>query len=218
MSVEPVFAFDAVEVVLDGRTILHGIDTEVPGKGITLVTGPSGSGKSTFARLCNRLIDPTTGEVRFRGVPLPELDVLDLRRRVGFIFQRATTFPGTVADNLAATGVEDRDRWRELLDRVDVDPDVVLDQDAASLSGGEAQRVCVVRALLLEPEVLVADEPTSAVDASTTARMERLARELAGGGVPILWISHDEGQLRRLADHQLSLRNGTIAANPDGTP
>lgn len=215
MRGEPAFVFEGVEVVIGDRAILSGIDAEVPGKGITVVTGPSGSGKSTFARLCNRLIDPTAGQVRFRGVPLVDLDVLDLRHRVGFVFQRATTFPGTVADNLAATGVDDRDRWTELLERVDLDPDTVLDQDAASLSGGEAQRVCVVRALLLEPEVLVADEPTSAVDAATTRRIELLARELADGGVPILWITHDDPQLRRLADHQLSLRHGTIDPNPD---
>lgn len=218
MTAEPAFAFEGVEVVIGDRTVLAGIDTEIPGKGITVVTGPSGSGKSTFARLCNRLIDPSAGQVRFRGVPVPDLDVLDLRRRVGFVFQRATTFPGTVADNLAATDVEDRDRWRELLDRVDLDSDTVLDQDAASLSGGEAQRVCVVRALLLDPEVLVADEPTSAVDDTTTRRIEHLARELADGGVPILWITHDDTQLRRLADHRLSLREGTLDANPDDTP
>jgi putative ABC transport system ATP-binding protein len=215
---EPLFAFESVAVVVDDRAVLAGIDTEISGKGITVVTGPSGAGKSTFARLCNRLIDPTAGQVRFRGVPLPELDVLDLRRRVGFIFQRATTFPGTVADNLAATDVDDRDRWRELLDRVDLDPDVLLDQDAASLSGGEAQRVCVVRALLLDPEVLVADEPTSAVDDATTRRIEHLARELADGGVPIVWITHDDGQLRRLADHRLSLRDGKLDTHPDDTP
>ncbi|MDZ7679999.1 MAG: ATP-binding cassette domain-containing protein [Acidimicrobiales bacterium] len=217
MTAQPTFAFEGVEVVIGDRTVLTGIDTEIPGTGITVVTGPSGSGKSTLARLCNRLIDPTAGQVRFRGVPMPDLDVLDLRRRVGFVFQRATTFPGTVADNLAATDVDDRDRWRELLDRVDLDPGTVLDQDAASLSGGEAQRVCVVRALLLDPEVLVADEPTSAVDHTTTRRIEHLARELADGGVPILWITHDDAQLRRLADHRLSLRNGTLDTNPGDT-
>ncbi|MFP4513470.1 MAG: ATP-binding cassette domain-containing protein [Acidimicrobiales bacterium] len=215
MTAEPAFAFEGVEVVIDDRTVLAGIDTEIAGTGITVVTGPSGSGKSTFARLCNRLIDPTAGRVRFRGVPLPDLDVLDLRRRVGFVFQRATTFPGTVADNLAATDVEDRDRWRELLDQVDLDPDTVLDQDAASLSGGEAQRVCVVRALLLDPEVLVADEPTSAVDHTTTRRIEHLARDLADDGVPIMWITHDDAQARRLADHCLSLRDGTLDTSPE---
>lgn len=210
-----VFAFEDVRVELAGHAALDGLTLEVPPCGVTVVVGPSGAGKSTLARLCNRLEVPTSGSVQFRGVDVDALDPLVLRERVALVFQRPTLFGGTVRDNLSVTGVTEPSEHADVLERVHLGTRF-LDREAASLSGGEAQRACLARALLLQPEVLVADEPTSALDPAATTALERLARSLAGEGMPIVWISHELAQLDRLADTGVVLVGGRVAAV--GTP
>jgi putative ABC transport system ATP-binding protein len=192
--------------------VLSGLDLQVPGSGITVVVGPSGSGKSTLTRLCNRLIDPTHGVIRLWDRDLRDLDVLALRRSVGMVFQRPTVFTGTVRENLAATGVADRQQHLDALADVGLAP-TILDQAARTLSGGEAQRVCLVRALLMRPEVLVADEPTASLDEPATLSLEGLVRTIAAHGVPVLWVTHDLAQFERLADHGVVLADGRVAAS-----
>lgn len=207
----PVFGFEDVTVTFGDAIVLHELDVEVPASGVTAVLGPSGSGKSTLTRLCNRLLDPTTGVVRFRGAQVRSLDVLALRRAVGMVFQRPTLFPGTVADNLAATGVSEPATHASVLGRVGLDA-AVLARDAATLSGGEAQRVCLARALLMEPEVLVADEPTASLDEPATRELEELLCAASDDGVPLLWVTHDLAQFDRIADHGVVLAHGTVVA------
>lgn len=204
-----VFAFDAVTVRFGEAEVLRGLDLEVPGDGITAVLGRSGSGKSTLTRLTNRLLDPTSGTVSLRGADLRVLDVLALRRTVGMVFQRPTLFDGTVRDNLAATGVEIEAARTEALEAVGLGAGF-LDRAGSTLSGGEAQRVCLARTLLMRPQVLVADEPTSSLDHEATLTLERLARDLADDGVPILWVTHDLAQVERIADHQVTLEAGRV--------
>ncbi len=207
---EALFAFEHVEVLGPRGPLLRHADGSLPARGVTVVVGPSGSGKSTLLRLCNRLEVPTRGRVRFRGDDVAGLDPLALRRRVGMVFQRPTPFGGTVRDNLAvADGALDTDAAIAALARADLSPGF-LDLPAHELSGGEAQRVCLARALVTGPEVLLMDEPTSSVDPRSTRALEALARALAGGGVPVLWVTHDLAQARRLADHVLALAAGVI--------
>ncbi len=189
--------------------VLRDVDLEVPGDGITVVQGPSGSGKSTLTRLTNRLIDPTLGTVSLRGVDVLGLDVLELRRTVGMVFQRPTLFDGTVRDNLAATGVEEPARHEEGMRDVGLGGDF-LGRAASTLSGGEAQRVCLARTLLMRPGVLVADEPTASLDHEATLALEALARGLAAEGVPVLWVTHDLAQVERIADHRVRLEAGRV--------
>ena len=191
------------------NAVLHDVDLEVAGSGITAVLGPSGSGKSTLTRLCNRLLDATSGTVRLRGTDVRELDVLQLRHTVGMVFQRPTLFDGSVGDNLDATGVADPDAHREVLDSVGLDADF-LPRDSATLSGGEAQRACLARTLLMRPEVLVADEPTASLDEAAARTLEGLARRLADDGVPILWVTHDLAQVERIADRRVTLQAGRV--------
>jgi putative ABC transport system ATP-binding protein len=204
-----VFAFERVSVTFGDTAVLRAIDLDVPGSGITAVLGPSGSGKSTLTRLTNRLLDPSGGRVRFRGTDVRELDVLELRRTVGMVFQRSTLFGGTVEENLAATGVTDPASHERILRAVGLTPDLVT-RSAATVSGGEAQRICLARALLMEPQVLVADEPTSSLDHDATLALERLVCDLAEGGVPILWVSHDLAQVERIADERVTLDHGRV--------
>ncbi len=181
-----------------------------------MVAGPSGSGKSTLLRLCNRLVVPTSGRVLFRGDDVADLDPRRLRRRVGMVFQRPTPFDGTVADNLhvAAPGLDDAAAVAAL-ERADLDGSF-LGRDAGELSGGEAQRMCLARTLVTDPEVLLMDEPTSALDPRSSKVLEELAIGLAASGVPVVWVSHDLDQLRRLATWVVVLVAGHIAHQ--GTP
>lgn len=208
----PLFAFDDVGVELGGRTILERVDARVSDSGITAVIGPSGSGKSTLLRLCNRLVAPTSGSVRYRGVDVIDIDPLALRRRVGMVLQRPTPFDGTVADNLRVADPEaSEEQMIDLLGRVGLGSEL-LRRDTGALSGGEAQRMCLARSLAAEPEVLLMDEPTSSLDESATERLERLAGELSAAGTPMLWVGHDLAQARRIAKEFLALRDGQVVA------
>lgn len=193
--------------------ILRDITVDIPDAGITTVVGPSGSGKSTLLRCCNRLEAPSEGTIRYRGTDLTDLDPLDHRRRVAMVFQRPTTFPGSVLDNLraVATGLS-TEAAAHLLERVALPRDL-LDQRADSLSGGEAQRLVIARALTTEPEVILADEPTSALDSAATERLERLAVTLAAEGFPMVIVTHDLAQVDRLADHVIEVAEGRVIAS-----
>ncbi|MCV7199884.1 ABC transporter ATP-binding protein [Mycobacterium angelicum] len=217
MDDDPVFGFDDVVVERDRVRALDGFTASVPARGITAVFGPSGSGKSTLLRLCNRLEIPTSGRVSFCGKDIADIDPLWLRRRVGMCFQRPTPFPGTVADNLRVAEPEaDEPRMRETLERVALSGSW-LDRDASALSGGEAQRMCLARTLMAQPQVLLLDEPTSAVDAEAAEVIERAVRELAGEGIAALWVTHDPAQVERVADRVLHIQQGRCVPNGRGS-
>lgn len=211
MSV-PLFRFDRVSVRFGDTLVLDEVTAVIPdGGSITCLLGPSGSGKSTMLRLCNRLEVPTQGCIRFRDEDIALAEPLQLRRRVGMVFQRPTVFPGSVRDNLAvAQPHATDDECAQALERAHVDLSL-LDREADALSGGEAQRVCLARTLITEPEVLLMDEPTSALDPASTRSLEELGTELASGGMPIVWVTHDLGQAERIADDRLILTGGRIA-------
>jgi putative ABC transport system ATP-binding protein len=177
---------------------------------VTAVVGPSGAGKSSLLRLCNRLEVADGGSVAFHGEDVRGMDPLALRRRVGMVFQTPTPFAGTVRDNLyvARADLDDASCCRAL-DRVGLDP-ALLDRSAGELSGGEAQRLCLARTLVTEPEVLLMDEPTSSLDPAATVALEDLTRALVAEGVVSVWVTHDLDQMRRLADRVLVLIDGVI--------
>jgi putative ABC transport system ATP-binding protein len=203
------FELDEVTVAGAERPRLAGVSLALQDGGITVLQGPSGSGKSTLLRLLNRLAAPDAGIVRYRGEDLTARDVLAHRREVGMVFQAPVLFPGTVADNLAVA--RPADPPAALLERAGL-PASFLTREVGTLSGGEAQRACLARALGTRPRVLLMDEPTSALDHDATMVIERLARTLADDGVPIVLVSHDRAQAARLGDRVVGLREGRIVA------
>ena len=207
----PVFSFEDVEVRYGGEPVLDSVTFEVAERRITVLTGPSGSGKTTLLRLCNRLEVPTSGRLLYRGRDVAELDPLDLRRRVGMVFQRPTLFAGTVRENLAVARRADDDAYATVLARVGLAPSY-LDNQGDTLSGGEAQRACLARTLMTDPEVLLMDEPTSSLDRSAAQVLEELAVGMARDGLTVLWVSHDLEQVRRIADEVTVLLGGRIVA------
>lgn len=172
--------------------------------------GPSGAGKSTLLRAVNRLLEPTEGEVYLAGTPTSEINPLELRRRMGMVFQLPALFGETVEDDVTygprLVGKEaDAD---ELLEKVGLDPDL-KGRDPESLSVGQQQRVSVARALALDPEVLLMDEPTSSLDDAARRRVEELIRELnERSGLTILLVSHDLRQVERVTDRVVLLVEG----------
>jgi putative ABC transport system ATP-binding protein len=211
MATPPLFELADVCLEIDGTRILDHVDLTIAAGGITVLVGPSGAGKSTLLRLLDRLEVPTSGEVRFRGERVAELDPLALRRQVGMVFQTPAPFPGTVRDNLlvADPGASDDDLVEALrAARLDA---AFLGRPADDLSGGEAQRMCLARTLVTRPDVLLMDEPTSALDPDARRRLERTARRLAGDGHDMVWVTHDLDQADRLADDLVVLVAGRVA-------
>lgn len=206
-----------LEVRYRGQTALHRASLYVPGGSLMAVVGPSGCGKSSLLRCINRLNDSVphckvSGEIRLGGqdVLAAGTDLTALRRRVGMVFQQPNPFPLSIANNirfpLREHGVKNR---RELTARTESALRDVrlwdevcgrLSQPAQSLSGGQQQRLCLARALALEPEVLLLDEPCSALDPIATEHVENLIRCLKGR-FTILMVTHNLAQARRLADH-----------------
>lgn len=193
-----------------GAEILTAVDATVKEGLVTGVVGPSGAGKSTLLRAINRLIEPSSGEVYLNGSPTSSLDPLQLRRRIGMVFQLPALFGETVEEAIlygprlcgkAADG-------GKLLEMVGLER-ALSSRDPETLSVGQQQRVSVARALALEPEVLLMDEPTSALDEKARRQVEELIGELnRTTGLTILLVSHDLGQVERLADRVVLMVSG----------
>jgi phosphate transport system ATP-binding protein len=200
-----------------GVPALHAVSLDITPNQVTALIGPSGCGKSTFLRCLNRMNDhiPGTrieGEVLIDGDPIygPDIDPVDLRRRVGMVFQKSNPFPKSIFDNVAfgprvhglrdpveLRGIVERSLrqaalWEEVAER--------LDHAALELSGGQQQRLCIARALAIEPEVLLMDEPASALDPIATAKIEELIHELKAD-YTIVIVTHNMQQAARVSDH-----------------
>ncbi len=198
------------------RQALYGISLGVPEKKITALIGPSGCGKSTFLRTLNRMHETVRhtrveGEVRLDGADIFSLDVTAVRRRVGMVFQKSNPFPKTIFENVAygakinnpahagrralAEVVERSLRGAALWDEVKD----ALHKSAYALSGGQQQRLCIARALTVDPEVLLLDEPCSALDPIATAKIEELLFDLKDV-CTIIIVTHNMQQAARVAD------------------
>ncbi|WP_448605396.1 phosphate ABC transporter ATP-binding protein PstB [Thermoflexus hugenholtzii] len=202
-------------VYYDGRPAIEGISLKIPRRRITAIIGPSGCGKSTLLRCFNRMNDlipsaRVTGRVLFEGLDLygPDVDVVEVRRRIGMVFQKPNPFPKSIYENVAfgprIQGIRDRRKLDEIVERClraaalwDEVKDK-LHQNALTLSGGQQQRLCIARALATEPEVLLMDEPASALDPIATMKIEDLMRELARE-YTIVIVTHNMQQAARVS-------------------
>ena len=196
---------------------LKGINIDIPEKSITALIGPSGCGKSTFLKTLNRMNDlvpgvKITGDVRYKDNDIfaPGTDVNSLRREIGMVFQKPNPFPMSIYDNIAygprTHGVKSRAMLDEIVERALRDAaiwDEVKDRlkkNALGLSGGQQQRLCIARALAVEPEVLLMDEPPSALDPISTSKIEELAMQLKEK-YTIVIVTHNMQQAVRISDY-----------------
>lgn len=212
---EAIYTLDALSKSYDGRRVLHVDRLEIRTGEILGIVGPSGSGKSTLLRLLNFLEPPTSGYVQFAGnryngrEPVP----VDVRRRVTTVFQRPILLDRTVRDNvrygLRLRGKHDSASTVEaVLDEVGIAG--LSEQKARRLSGGEAQRVALARAMVLDPDVLLLDEPTANLDPYNVGLIESIIRRLnERQEVTIVLVTHNIFQARRLADRVLFLLEGS---------
>lgn len=209
-TAHPHLELNDVAVERDGVRVLEGLDLAVPGGTITSIVGPSGVGKTSLLRCMNGLTRPAHGTIRLRGTDVSDIDPRELRRRVGMIFQVPAMFEGKVRDNLAY-GLDDArgDAAEEELATVGLDGSF-LDRPASALSVGQAQRVCIARALLRRPEVLLMDEPSSSLDLDAAALIEHLVTGLRDDGLTIVFVTHDLQQARRVADAAALLFDGRL--------
>ncbi len=200
-----------------GETLaIDGVNIDIPSNQVTALIGPSGCGKSTFLRCLNRMNDHIAGaQIRGRVVLDGEdiyghdVDAVDLRRRVGMVFQKSNPFPKTIFDNVAfgprVHGMRDTVALREIVERslhqaaLWDEVSGSLEKSALELSGGQQQRLCIARALAVEPEVLLMDEPASALDPIATAKIEELIHELKRS-YTIVIVTHNMQQAARVSD------------------
>ena len=197
-----------------GKRVLDGADLTVDAATIAVIEGASGSGKSTLLRALSTLVPVTAGSILLDGVDATQMAPSAFRRRVAFVAQDAPMLEGTVADNLGAgprlAGDEPTDEALvALLERVGLSG-AFLERPARELSGGEKQRVALARALANDPEILLLDEPTAALDPSSAARVVEFVRELVGLGLGLVVVTHAEEQARALEGTRYRCADGRI--------
>ena len=202
------------------NTVLEDINWDVPKHSVTAIIGPSGAGKTTLMRLVNLLEEPTSGTILFDGVDATTSEKmrLEMRRRMGIVFQKPVVFSSSVYENVAY-GLKIRGEKRQsvrekvghALETVDLSD--YSNRKAVTLSGGEVQRVALARAMVIEPELLLLDEPTANLDPASTARVEGLiSRVIQELHTTVIMTTHDMAQGQRLADRAVVLEQGHIVS------
>jgi osmoprotectant transport system ATP-binding protein len=214
-------AFDGITVRYPNSAVnaVDGVTFEVRGGELLVLLGPSGCGKSTLLRTVNRLVPLSAGRVTVDGRDVAQLDPVELRRSVGYVIQAIGLFSHmTVAENVAVVpsllgwqAPEISQRVDELLAMIGLDPATYRDRRPSRLSGGEAQRVGVARALAARPRALLMDEPFGAVDVVVRAALQQeLARIVRELGTTTLFVTHDVDEAFRLADRIVVMRAGRV--------
>ena len=198
------------------KQALKDITLNIPDKKVTAFIGPSGCGKSTFLRVLNRMNDlidnvKIEGEVSVDGVNIYDknIDVVNLRKNIGMVFQKSNLFPKTVYENIVygpkINGIKDKKTLDEIVEKTCVQSAIWdevkdrLNENALSLSGGQQQRLCIARALAVEPEIILMDEPASALDPLSTAKIEELIHDLKQR-YTIVIVTHNMQQAARVSD------------------
>lgn len=197
-----------------GKTILDRLNGSVEAGDFVSIVGPSGSGKSTFLKLCCHLISPTEGDILWNGTSFQQFSPTELRKRIGYCFQTPVLFGDLVESNMSfpysiRKQAMDRERVQKLFSCFQMSTEY-LQREIRNLSGGEKQRIALIRALLFQPEVLLLDEITSALDTENTKIVEEAIETLNREGITVLWVTHNPEQSRRVAKHLLTLESGQI--------
>ena len=223
---DPIIEVENLDFYYGKSKALHGINIGFPRRKVTAMIGPSGCGKSTLLRCFNRMndlidISEVQGKILLNGadVNASSMDVIELRRRVGMVFQKSNPFPKSIYENviygLRIAGIKNKavldetvERslkgaalWDEVKDR--------LNASALGLSGGQMQRLCIARAIAVNPEVILMDEPCSALDPKSTARVEELIGELCED-YTIIIVTHNMQQAARVSSHTAFLYEGNL--------
>ena len=204
-----------ISYIVKDKSIISDVSLSVNQGDYITIVGPSGSGKSTLLKLCSDLISPTSGTITYNDRPLTAIDPKSYRREVGYCFQRPYLFAKTVRRNILfpydIRGLKpDMSRIEYLFDLLHM-PLNYMERRNDELSGGEMQRICLIRSLIFEPKVLLLDEVTSALDATNTSIVENVIDELHKKGITIISITHNEEQSLRIANRRITIVDGQLA-------
>jgi tungstate transport system ATP-binding protein len=203
-------SIEARDLVLEigGRRLIDGVSLRLSSRPATVIMGPNGAGKSLLLRLMHGMIEPGSGAILWRGAPL----TLAARKRQAMVFQKPVLLRRSVAANiefvLKLQGIADGDRTREILEQVKLADRA--GQPARLLSGGEQQRLALARALAARPEMLFLDEPTASLDPASVLLIEEVVLAAHRAGTKIVFVTHDIGQARRLADQVVFMHRGRV--------
>lgn len=206
--------FKNVSFINDNKTILKNINFSINIGDYVSIVGPSGSGKSTFLKLCCNLISPTNGTIVYKDKSIMEYNPIDLRKNIAYCFQTPYLFGSTVMDNLSfpysIRNIKvDIKRAENLLELFNLNKEY-LKKDVKNLSGGEKQRIALIRTLLFKPEILLLDEVTSALDVDNTLIVENVIKSLNEDGMTVLWVTHNPKQSRKNANKLLTIESNKI--------
>lgn len=226
---EKLMTIEHLNVAYDGKQILHDVSMDIKPNWITAIIGPSGCGKTTFLRTLNGILweengAEVTGNVLFHGKNIREMKREDLRRHVGLVFQTPSPFPFSIYKNMTYALkyygrrnkqemnriVEEKLKMAGLFEEVKDD----LNKSALKLSGGQKQRLCIARALTVEPEILLLDEPCSALDVKASAIIEDMLMELKQH-YTIVIVTHNIAQAKRIADDATFFYEGNLVEHGD---
>lgn len=211
--------FQAITKEYADETALQDIDLQIESHELFVLVGPSGSGKTTLLKTVNRLVVPTKGQVLIDGKDVANTDLQALRQHIGYVLQSSALFPnmsvmqnaGVQLEALGWSKTKIKPRIEHLLQLVDLDPSLYADRKPAELSGGEAQRVGIVRALAADPKLILMDEPFSALDPVSKRQLQNLILKLHEQlDTTILFVTHDMQEALRLADRMAVLHNGQL--------
>jgi phosphate transport system ATP-binding protein len=242
---QPALSVDDLDVYYGDEQAIQSVSMDIPEKSVTALIGPSGCGKSTFLRCLNRMNDRikiarVDGEIEFHGQNIYDDDVnlVELRKRIGMVFQQPNPFPKSIRDNIAygprkhgdldtgllarLLGRDDSEEEEELVERclkqaaIWDEVNGRLDDNALGLSGGQQQRLCIARCLSVEPEVILMDEPASALDPIATSKIEDLIQDLAEEYTVVI-VTHSMQQAARISDQTAVFLTGGELVEYDDT-
>jgi ABC-type uncharacterized transport system, ATPase component len=210
----PLLKFQDVSFESEDKFILKNISVDIePGDFISII-GPSGSGKSTFLKLCSHLISPTKGTIAYKNKNITDYNPIELRRNIVYCFQTPYLFGDTVVENIhfpfSIRNIKPDQRKIDDLFSMFHMPEDFLHKDVRNLSGGEKQRIALIRSLLFMPDILLLDEITSALDAGNASIVENVIADLNKKGTTVLWITHNLEQSRKYANTLLTIDTGEI--------
>ncbi|MBP2099607.1 ABC transporter ATP-binding protein [Enterococcus rivorum] len=211
--------FRGVSKEYNGQLVVENFQVDITDGEFFVLVGPSGSGKTTMLKMINRLIEPTDGDIYFNQKRLIDYDLKELRLRIGYVLQQIALFPNlTVAENIELipemkkwSKEERRARTKELLMKVNLPPEDYLNRKPAELSGGEQQRIGILRAIAAKPDIILMDEPFSALDPISREQLQLLIKELHKElASTIVFVTHDMNEAQLLGDRICVIKNGAI--------
>ena len=205
----------------DNTNIINGVNIEIKQGECISIVGPSGGGKSTLLKLCSDLISPSSGNIFYKGENYKSYNPIDLRKQISYCIQIPYLFGDTVYDNLIYPF---KIRKKEVNNKMLIEfllkfnlDETYLDKDIKSLSGGEKQRIALIRNLIFKPEILLLDEVTSALDKDNTKTVEEIVKKMNNDGTTVIWVTHDIKQSESIFDRKIIIEDGTICSEEDNT-